>query len=101
MTTAARVKALYRALRRAEQRWPKHKEDERLYIRENIARLRQERWQPDSSHAQFLLDDAEKKTGVALHYGIAYAKEHYRIDERDRAERKLAALQPRERTVHD
>ena len=101
MTTAARVKALYRSLRRAEQRWPAHKADERQYIRENIALLRRLRWQPDSPQAQELLDDAEKKTGVALHYGIAYAKEAYLVEDRDRAERKLAAFQTREGTVHD
>lgn len=76
MSSARRVRSLLRSLLRAERKWPKA--DERLYIQEQIVHLRHEaRRLQESPQTLEMLDDAEKRLEVALHYGIAYQKVAY------------------------
>ena len=73
VSTARRVRSLFRTLARAQRTWPK--EEERVYIQQELMHLRHEAKRlEDTPIARDLLDSAEKRLAIALHYGIAYPR---------------------------
>eukprot|EP01108_Squamamoeba_japonica_P005693 TRINITY_DN4577_c0_g1_i2.p1 TRINITY_DN4577_c0_g1~~TRINITY_DN4577_c0_g1_i2.p1 ORF type:complete len:124 (-),score=39.75 TRINITY_DN4577_c0_g1_i2:23-352(-) len=75
---AARVRALYRQVLRAQRTWPNA--DERPYIASQVALFRKNQHEASAVRADELLHDGEQRFGIAMHYGVAFPKAHYKID---------------------